>query len=73
MHQLITLDEAARRLGIHVATLRGWVRGGHVPAYCRGARFTRVDWEQLLAALSSQAGQSPRGGSKAGREPANAS
>lgn len=51
MVHLITLDDAARRLGIHVATLRGWVRAGYVPAYSRGARFTRVDWEQLLEAL----------------------
>lgn len=73
MQQLITLEEAARRLGIHVATLRGWVRAGYVPAYSRGARFTRVDWEELLAALSSQAGRCPRGGFNAGREAANAS
>lgn len=58
MHQLISLAEAARRLGVHVATLRGWIRGGHVPAYRRGQRFTRVDWGELLEALASPSGQS---------------
>jgi excisionase family DNA binding protein len=70
MHQLITLDEAASRLGIHIATLRGWVRAGHVPAYCRGARFTRIDWDQLLEALSANNG-APRGPRRAIAEEAS--
>jgi excisionase family DNA binding protein len=70
MVQLITLDEAARRLGVHVATLRGWVRAGHVPAYCRGARFTRIDWGQLLEALSADSGV-PRGPRRAIAEEAS--
>jgi excisionase family DNA binding protein len=51
---LITFLEAARRLGVHVATLRAWVREGKVPAYRLGQRFARVDWEEVLAALSEQ-------------------
>ena len=57
MQELIPLSVASRRLGVHVTTLRTWVRNGTVPAYRVGQRFTRVDWNELLAAiqLSQQA------------------
>lgn len=51
---LLPLDEASRRLGIHVTTLRAWVREGRVPAYRIGKRFIRVDWDELLAAIASK-------------------
>lgn len=53
--QLLTLDEAAQRLGIHVATLRAWVREGRVPAYRLGKRFARVRWDELVESLATQA------------------
>lgn len=58
MHELVSLAVASRRLGVHVTTLRTWVRNGTVPAYRVGQRFTRVDWNELLAAiqLSQQGG-----------------
>ena len=40
--ELITLEEAAGRLGVHVTTLRRWTREGAVPAYRLGRRFVRV-------------------------------
>ena len=52
MASLIPLQVAAARLGVHVSTLRAWVRTGQVPAYRTGQRFTRVDWEELLSALA---------------------
>ena len=48
---LLTLDEAAERLGVHVTTLRSWVREERIPSYRLGRRFIRVDWESLLATL----------------------
>ncbi|NUP96103.1 MAG: helix-turn-helix domain-containing protein [Planctomycetaceae bacterium] len=51
MQELIPLTDASIRLGIHVTTLRAWVRNGAVPAYRVGRRFIRVDWNELLAAI----------------------
>lgn len=51
MQELLPLTVASSRLGIHVNTLRMWVRNGTVPAYRVGQRFTRVDWNELLAAI----------------------
>jgi excisionase family DNA binding protein len=55
MEELITLCEAASRLGVHISTLRSWVREGRLPAYRLGARFTRVSWRALLRALDATA------------------
>jgi excisionase family DNA binding protein len=52
--QLLTLYEAATRLGVHVATLRQWVRDGRIPAYRLGQRFTRVSWDEVLQALATE-------------------
>ena len=54
MKQLIKIEEAAGRLDVHVTTIRAWIRAGRLPAYRLGQRFTRVDWEEVLAALSEQ-------------------
>lgn len=54
MQQLLTLAEAAARLGVHVSTLRNWVRDGRVPAYRIGQRFTRVDWNELITAIATE-------------------
>lgn len=60
MKQLLSLIEASSRLGIHVATLRSWIREGKVPAYRLGQRFTRVSWDEVLSALDqAKAAKSP--------------
>lgn len=51
MNELLKLEEAADRLGVHVSTFRAWVRSGHVPAYRVGGRFARVDWQEVLRAI----------------------
>ena len=51
--QLLSLRAAAARLGIHVTTMRAWVRSGRVPAYRVGQRFVRVNWDDVLAAIAS--------------------
>jgi excisionase family DNA binding protein len=61
MRELLTLEQAAERLGIHVCTLRAWVREGRVPAYRLGRRFVRVDWVTLLAALQAASEDLPEG------------
>ena len=52
MQELITLQEAANRLELHVSTLRGWVREGRIRSYRLGKRFARVDWDEVLDALT---------------------
>lgn len=49
--ELITLSEAARRLGVNVQTVRAWVAARKLPAYRQGLRFTRVSWTAVLGAL----------------------
>jgi excisionase family DNA binding protein len=53
--ELITLSEAARRLGVNVQTVRAWVAAGKLPAYRQGQRFTRVTWAAVLEALERPA------------------
>ena len=67
MKDLMTLEEAARRLGIHVTTLRGWVRNGLVPAYRLGQRFARVSWDEVLGALSEEGQEAEAGSAKGDR------
>lgn len=52
MSELIGLSAAASRLGIHVTTLRGWVREGRIPSYRVGQRFVRVDMLEVLRAVA---------------------
>ena len=59
MRELITLEEAAERLGIHISTVRSWVRQGLLPSYRLGQRFARVSWEEVVDALA--AGGATRG------------
>lgn len=59
MQELLPLTVASSRLGIHVNTLRMWVRNGTVPAYRVGQRFTRVDWNELLAAIQLEQKEGP--------------
>lgn len=70
MTELITIAEAARRLGLHVSTVRAWVRRGLIPSLRSGARFVRLDWDAVLDALrrsdqyedrGSEGGRSCRG------------
>lgn len=51
---LISLHDAARRLGVHISTIRAWVRDGQIPAYRVGQRFTRVNWDEVLAHLATE-------------------
>jgi len=67
MKKLLTLSEAAERLGTNVCTVRDWVREGLIPAYRVGKRFTRVDWDQVLDAMASQRSKGPPVGSATGR------
>lgn len=57
MQELLTLSDAAHRLGIHVTTLRAWIRSGKIPALKCGRKFIRVDWEAILGVLREQGRQ----------------
>ena len=52
MKELLSLQDAADRLGLHVTTLRCWIRQGRLPAYRLGQRFTRVSWDEVLDHLA---------------------
>jgi len=52
----LTPEEAADALGVHVQTMRGYIRSGRLPAFRlageRAIRIRRVDLEKLLEPLS---------------------
>lgn len=54
MNDLVSCSEAAERLGVHVSTIRAWVRTGRVPALRTGQRFIRVSWRDLVRALEDE-------------------
>ena len=60
MKQLVSLNEAADRLGIHISTIRAWVREGRVPSYRLGKRFARVSWEELLERMGTASQPVPK-------------
>jgi excisionase family DNA binding protein len=53
--EYLTPEEAAEALGIHVQTMRAYVRSGRVPAYRvageRAIRIRRPDLEKILEPL----------------------
>ena len=55
MREFLTPEEAAEALGIHVQTMRSYVRSGRVPAYRvageRAIRIRRPDLEKVLEPL----------------------
>ncbi len=55
MPTLMTSRDVARQLGVHVATIRRWVREHRVPAYRSGPRLIRIDWDEILRVLREQA------------------
>lgn len=65
MQQLLSLQDAADRLGVHVTTLREWVRGRRLPSYRLGQRFTRVDWDEVLNCLAQRDVETRTDGSSA--------
>lgn len=68
MQELITLTDAAVRLGVHISTIRAWVREGRVPSYRVGQRFTRVDWTELMRSIAKR--RAPVSGAEAERSDA---
>jgi excisionase family DNA binding protein len=54
----LTPEEAAEALGIHVQTMRGYIRSGRLPAYRlageRAIRIRRPDLEKLLEPVNQQ-------------------
>lgn len=58
---LLTTDEAAELLGVHIQTLRGYIRSGRLPALrVAGQRAIRVRRDELLGLLEHL--QAPRDG-----------
>jgi excisionase family DNA binding protein len=54
----LTPEEAAEALGIHVQTMRGYIRSGRLPAFRlageRAIRIRRIDLEKLLEPVTQQ-------------------
>lgn len=53
--RLLSIATAAHDLGVHPQTMRLWIREGRLPAYRVGKRFVRVDWDELIEAISYRA------------------
>ncbi len=56
--RLLTISEAARRLGVHQKTLRGWADKGlvpHVKLPSGHRRFTEADIERLRQEMRVEA------------------
>lgn len=66
MPTLVSVNVAAKRLGIHASTLRLWVQRGRIPAYRMGRRFVRLDLDAVLARLATDEVE-PAGGGKDSR------
>jgi excisionase family DNA binding protein len=70
--ELLTPDDAARALGVHIQTLRGYIRAGKLPAYRvageRAIRIRRDDFVALLEHLRVPTGpaETPATGQGAG-------
>ena len=64
--KLLKLEEAASRLGIHISTIRAWVRTGRIPSLRVGAKYVRIEWQAVLAAIRDARGdhQGEMGGSE---------
>jgi excisionase family DNA binding protein len=63
LEKLLSPDEAATVLGVHIQTLRGYIRTGKLPAFRvageRALRVRRTDLEALLQHLDPKKGATP--------------
>jgi len=61
--EYLTPEEAAEALGIHVQTMRGYIRSGRLPAFRvageRAIRIRRADLEQVLEPLVGEKKEKP--------------
>jgi len=60
--ELLSPEQAASELGIHIQTLRGYIRRGKLPAFrLAGERAIRIRRDDLIALLAppAEAGQTP--------------
>lgn len=48
---LITITEAAERIGVHPNTIRNWLKSGSLKGYRIGPRFIRIDETELMEAV----------------------
>lgn len=54
---LVNLQEAAERAGVHPKTVRRWISEGRIRGYRMGPRFIRVDLDELAAMLEPIGGR----------------
>ena len=52
MSKLVTATEVAIKFGVHVETVRRWVREGRIPYYMPAPKTLRFDLESIEKALS---------------------
>lgn len=57
---LLTPDETARLLGMHIQTVRGYIRGGKLPAFrVAGERAIRIRRDDVMSLLESTGSAAP--------------
>jgi excisionase family DNA binding protein len=58
---LLTVEEVAKRLGVHIDTIRRWIRSGELPAINLGGpagyRITRRDLDTFIRSRRTTDGQ----------------
>lgn len=58
---LLTSEEAAQLLGMHIQTVRGYIRGGKLPAFrIAGERAIRIRRDDVLSLLEAMAPETSR-------------
>lgn len=55
--ELVNLQDAAERAGVHPKTVRRWISEGRITGYRIGPRFIRVDLDELAAMLKPIGGR----------------
>lgn len=51
VHDLLTPDDVASRLGVAVPTVLKWIRRGRIRAYRWSRKTIRLDWADVLTAI----------------------
>lgn len=57
--EMLTADEVAEYMNVHVRTVRNWINSGELPYVRIGPRGYRISRTDLLAFINSQKHQKP--------------
>ena len=61
-YELITIQQAAKMMGVHVQTIHKWMQAGHLAPKAVAGRTKLLDKKEVTAAGESVQKTKPRGG-----------